>query len=159
MAIAVQCGCGKSFSAKDEYAGKRAKCPACGKVLYIPLPAPVAEPADPVGLDDFVPAGRGSSGEPMSQDSLVEIRDLLSAMLDALQGNASAQQSNPAGRRQYKVLTQKDKWFTQKFEPEKLEQALNSYADQGWVVRGVTTASFPGFVGGNRDEMIIIMER
>ncbi len=59
----------------------------------------------------------------------------------------------------YKVLTQKDKWFTKKFDPELLEQALNAYAQEGWVVRGVTTATFPGFLGGNREEMVIILER
>ena len=35
MAIQVECSCGKSFAAKDELQGKKAKCPACGKVLLI----------------------------------------------------------------------------------------------------------------------------
>ncbi len=42
MAIKVACQCGKTFTAKSEHAGKRAKCPACGRVLAIPgisLPA------------------------------------------------------------------------------------------------------------------------
>ena len=60
--------------------------------------------------------------------------------------------------RQYKVLTQKDKWFSGKFDPAKLEEALNAYAQQGWVVKAATTASIQSF-GGARDEMIIIMER
>ena len=30
--------------------------------------------------------------------------------------------------KEYKVLTQKDKWFSGKFNPETLEQALNAYA-------------------------------
>lgn len=33
---------------------------------------------------------------------------------------------------QYKVLTQKDRFFAGKFDPAKLEQAVNSYADEGW---------------------------
>jgi len=60
--------------------------------------------------------------------------------------------------KQYKVLTQKDKWFSGKFDPDKLEQALNSYASQGWRLRGVATASVPG-LGGARDEMVLVMER
>ncbi len=60
---------------------------------------------------------------------------------------------------EYKVLTQKDKWFSGKFDPERLEQALNAYAKQGWRVRGVTSASIPGLMGGNRDELIVVMER
>jgi hypothetical protein len=61
--------------------------------------------------------------------------------------------------KEYKVLTQKDKWFSGKFDPEKLEGALNAYAEQGWMVVASATAQFPGFIGGNRDEMVVIMER
>ncbi|MDA0659026.1 MAG: hypothetical protein O2931_15485 [Planctomycetota bacterium] len=35
MAIQVKCSCGKSFAAKDELKGKKAKCPACSQVLVI----------------------------------------------------------------------------------------------------------------------------
>ena len=61
--------------------------------------------------------------------------------------------------KEYKVLTQKDKWFSQKFDPEVLEKALNSYASQGWKVVSAVTATFPGFIGGNREEMVVILER
>ena len=40
MAIAVTCECGRSFKAKDEHAGLRAKCPSCGVVLDIPKEVP-----------------------------------------------------------------------------------------------------------------------
>ena len=63
-----------------------------------------------------------------------------------------------AAPREYKVVTQKDKWFSGKFDPEKVEGALNAYAKQGWTLKGVATASVPGF-GGQRDEIVIIMER
>jgi hypothetical protein len=32
------------------------------------------------------------------------------------------------------VITQKDKWFSGKFDPEKVEGVLNFYAKQGWVL-------------------------
>ena len=60
--------------------------------------------------------------------------------------------------KEYKVLTQKDKWFSGKFSPEKLEQALNSYSQQGWKVITAATADVPGF-GINRQELVIILER
>lgn len=59
---------------------------------------------------------------------------------------------------QYKVLTQKDKWFSGKFDPEALEGALNAYAEQGWSVKAMTTATIPGF-GSSRDEVVVILER
>ena len=61
--------------------------------------------------------------------------------------------------KQYKVLTQKDKWYSGKFDPELLEKALNAYAQQGWKVVTSATAAMPGILSGSRDEMIIIMER
>jgi len=36
MAIKLQCSCGKALSIKDEFAGRKVKCPACQKPLNIP---------------------------------------------------------------------------------------------------------------------------
>jgi hypothetical protein len=60
--------------------------------------------------------------------------------------------------KQYKVLTQKDRFFAGKFDPVKLEAALNSYAAEGWQVISVATAEIPGF-GNKREELIVVMER
>lgn len=59
---------------------------------------------------------------------------------------------------EYKVLSQKDKWFSGKFDPALLEQAINSYAMQGWRVITCSTADIPGF-GGPRQEFITVLER
>jgi hypothetical protein len=58
----------------------------------------------------------------------------------------------------YKVLTQKDRFFGGKFDPQKLENALNSYAEQGWRIVGVATADIPSF-GGGRQELVVVMSR
>lgn len=47
MSIKFQCSCGKALTARDEYAGRKAQCPACGQVVDIPAP----RPARTVGLD------------------------------------------------------------------------------------------------------------
>jgi hypothetical protein len=60
---------------------------------------------------------------------------------------------------QYKVLTQKDKFFGGKFEPKKVEEALNAYAGEGWRVVSTATASFQSMLSGNREELIVILER
>lgn len=59
---------------------------------------------------------------------------------------------------EYKVVTMKDRFFAGKFDPEKLQEMLNSYAGEGWSLKAVTTASMPGF-GGAREEIIFILER
>ncbi|MDR0720248.1 MAG: DUF4177 domain-containing protein [Treponema sp.] len=61
--------------------------------------------------------------------------------------------------KEYKVLTQKDKWFSSKFDPGRLEEALNAYAGEGWRVVSCVCGDFPGFVGRERQEIVIIMER
>lgn len=60
--------------------------------------------------------------------------------------------------KEYKVLTQKDKWFSGKFDPERLEEALNSYSEQGWSLNSCATADIPSF-GGSRQEFIAVLER
>jgi predicted RNA-binding Zn-ribbon protein involved in translation (DUF1610 family) len=42
MAIPFSCECGKKLQAKDEFAGRKMKCPNCGRVLTIPHPARTA---------------------------------------------------------------------------------------------------------------------
>jgi len=60
--------------------------------------------------------------------------------------------------KEYLVLTMKDRWFSGKFDPVKLQEALNAYAQQGWVLKSTATADIPGF-GGARQEFIAILER
>ncbi|MCR5068041.1 MAG: DUF4177 domain-containing protein [Erysipelotrichaceae bacterium] len=60
--------------------------------------------------------------------------------------------------KEYKVLSQKDKWFSGKFDPAVLEAAINSYAQQGWIVKAAFTASIPALTGA-REEALIILER
>jgi hypothetical protein len=58
----------------------------------------------------------------------------------------------------YKVMTQKDRFFAGKFDPERLEAAINAYATEGWRVIAVTTATIPSFTG-SRDELIVVLEQ
>src|SRR5262245_8361868 len=42
MPISVTCDCGRRLKARDEFAGKRAECPTCGRDVQIPDPVEVA---------------------------------------------------------------------------------------------------------------------
>jgi hypothetical protein len=159
MPIEVVCQCGRAFRAKEEHAGLRAKCPSCGGVIEIPKPASETPPLPrEVGVG-FLQGGLEEDRLGVNRDAtLTDVWKVLNTI--ASQTGAPSQRSASDGERQceYKVITQKDKWFSGKFDPEKVEGALNSYAKQGWVLKGVATASVPGF-GGQRDEIVIIMER
>jgi hypothetical protein len=54
----------------------------------------------------------------------------------------------------YKVLTLK---VGEPFVPEKVEQELNAYAEQGWRVVSCTAGQF--YVGAFRNEFIAILEK
>ena len=60
---------------------------------------------------------------------------------------------------EYKVVTQKDRLLGGKFDAEAIEAALNAYAREGWVLKGVTSAPFHGLRAGARDEVLLILER
>jgi prepilin-type processing-associated H-X9-DG protein len=54
MTIVIRCDCGKEFETADENAGRRGKCPACGRPVIVPEPKPLAE-GDFAPLHDFGP--------------------------------------------------------------------------------------------------------
>ena len=71
MSIIVACECGRKFRAKEEHAGKRTKCPVCGRMLVIAAQVPttpregaivspqtgaVRVPTDPPGIGTVVRA-------------------------------------------------------------------------------------------------------
>src|SRR4051794_14017494 len=49
MPITVKCGCGRKLTAKEEMAGKKARCPGCNTILTLPPPLPVEE--EPIEVD------------------------------------------------------------------------------------------------------------
>ena len=49
-------------------------------------------------------------------------------------------------------------FFTGKFNPTKLEEALNAHARQGWCLKAAVTMNVPAH-GGHHDELIVILER
>lgn len=68
MPITVNCHCGHQFRVRDEYAGKKAQCPACGDPVTIPQasgqPATINE--SPADFPQFQPASGGSFAAPRS---------------------------------------------------------------------------------------------
>ena len=50
MSIELQCNCGKVLKARDEHAGRQARCPSCKQLLFIPAPVPLQEP-EPLQLE------------------------------------------------------------------------------------------------------------
>lgn len=70
MTIPVRCACGNLLQAKDEWAGRRVKCPKCGAAVLIQRPAsarvPAQSPTDSL-FDEAFPAGTGRGESPFAQ--------------------------------------------------------------------------------------------
>ena len=119
-------------------------CPQCGTKAELQAAAPLTAPT-PIPTPAPAPAPMAASGSSSGKN------------FDFSGGGAVASQSSRKTY-QYKVLSQKDKWFSGKFDPALLEQAINAYAQQGWRVVGCATADIPGF-GNARQEFITLLER
>ncbi len=104
-------------------------CPSCGTTFGAPAPAPAPAYANP------------NPSQGMNFDFNTNTATVASSK-----------------RYEYKVLSQKDKWFSGKFDPMLLEQAINAYAQQGWRVISCATADITGF-GSTRQEFITVLER
>lgn len=61
MSLTVRCVCGQLLKAPDEYAGKRAECLACGRILTVPEIAVPPAPTGPSG-DRAAGAAQDSGG-------------------------------------------------------------------------------------------------
>jgi hypothetical protein len=62
--------------------------------------------------------------------------------------------------KEYKVITQNDKWFSGKFDGDLLQKIINDHARVGWTVKSMCSASREGvLIGGSKDELIVLLER
>ena len=62
--------------------------------------------------------------------------------------------------KEYKVISQRDHWFTSNFDKDTMEDVLNQFAAGGWrLVTAETVVYGTGGFGGNREELYFFMER
>ena len=81
MSIIFECKCGKRFRSKDEYAGKKMKCPVCGELLVIEKKETLAGSAVPstdhniVAADNLLSKERQKPDSPISDSELDQLRE------------------------------------------------------------------------------------
>jgi hypothetical protein len=159
----------------DGFIGKRIKCGKCANRFLVTPPVPKGagaktdkadEPAAPTlhepvheGIEvEGLEAVAWSTGAQSAAETRGETEQDSSA---GAQGvfTESSHAEQPTGVKEYKLLTQKDKWFEGKFDLPRLEEAINHYAQRGWKVRSMTTAQVAGFSGGIKEELVVLLER
>jgi Domain of unknown function (DUF4177) len=65
----------------------------------------------------------------------------------------------PAGVREYKILTPRDKFFDGRFDLARLEEALNHFGRQGWVAKSMLAPHVKGFSGALEETIVVLLER
>ncbi|HEY2158075.1 MAG TPA: DUF4177 domain-containing protein [Isosphaeraceae bacterium] len=175
MSITVRCSCGKQSDLPESFLGKRVRCNFCGALSIVDVQE---APEDHPELDwethvaESLLSGPEPSAGEVSKTALMERPVVHEAPATDEADSVEAEESVEAGAepepvpaftrvegaKEYKVLTQRDKWFGGKFDPERFEAALNFFAGHGWVVRSMVSGNVAGF-SGNREEVVVLLER
>jgi hypothetical protein len=167
--------CGERGKIPASLIGARIKCKKCGVSFLISPQAPKATgaPAPAVPAAGVVAGPGGIEVEGLEASSWGVSTDAGAAISAEATADATAEPENRAepssafvpagpshsGPREYKLLTPKDKFFGGMFELPRLEEALNHYARQGWVVKAVATPHVKGFSGALEEWVTVLLER
>ncbi len=181
MPIATCPDCKQEGPVPDSFVGRRIKCSKCGNRFLVTggagnPAAPGAKPlqAGAVGggssaLSPSKPAFEGIVVEgfedgslEMPDDAALEVpaEPLREAQARGVgEATGATGDPRPEGVKEYKLLTPKDKIFDNKFDLARLEEVINAFALNGWIVRSMTTAQVTAFSGGMREELLVLLER
>jgi hypothetical protein len=162
--------CGERGKIPPTLVGARIKCKKCSVSFLVSPPAAKPAAGQAPALSAAVVEGAGGievEGLDASSWTLsTEVGDALKAEATAdpdirteVSSAFVAAGPSSAGSREYKVLTPKDKYFDGKFEVTRLEDALNHYGRQGWIVKAMSTPHVKGFSGINEEWIIVLLER
>jgi Domain of unknown function (DUF4177) len=177
MMFVICPSCGEKGGLPNHLIGKKIRCQKCGKSFL--AAAPTAESLVSGAALNLIAVAGKSSGDSIDVDGLDASTWTATAVVaekpvvaevpvheeahhepaPVFTASHHEAEHSDAPVKQYKVLTQKDKWFEGKFDLAKLEEALNHYAHQGWVVRAMSTPHVMGFTGVSKEEIVVLLER
>jgi hypothetical protein len=167
--------CGERGKIPPTLVGARIKCKKCGigfNVAPSAAKAPAVEGAA-VAAGQATAQASGTADGGIAVDGLEasawavasdQPPDLLKAETDAgpsesAEATHALEAHNSTGFKEYKVLWSRDKLFEGKFDVARLEEALNYFARQGWIVKAMSTPHLKDFGGGTKEEVVILLER
>ena len=166
--------CGERGEIPPTLVGARIKCKKCGNSFNV---APSAAKT-PAVEGTAVAAGRATAQASGTADGGIAVDgleasawavasdqppELLKAEADAGPSESAeathAFEAHNSGFKEYKVLWSRDKLFEGKFDVARLEEALNYFARQRWVVKAMSTPHLKDFGGGTKEEVVVLLER
>lgn len=166
--------CGERGKIPPSLLGSRIKCKKCGLSFNVApatarATASAAPAAEGVAAVTIGSASEGIAVEGLEaaawsvaddhHDSLKVQPDADHASTEGTDGTSKFVAHETTGLKEYKVLTSKDKIFDGKFDLGRLEEALNHFAREGWIVKALSNPQVKTFTGGMQEEIVIILER
>ncbi len=169
--------CGERGKIPSTLVGARIKCRKCGISFNVAGTAPKAAAAGALVAADAATA-TGAAAEAAHDGIAVEgleasawtmsdpSPDGLGPGLVPEHGPIVADEAahafeahHHAGHKEYKIIWSRDKMFEGKFDVARLEETLNQYARQGWVVKAMSNPHLKDFGGGTKEEVVVLLER
>ncbi|QEH36953.1 hypothetical protein OJF2_55380 [Aquisphaera giovannonii] len=174
MPVVACPSCGERGKIPPTLVGARIKCRKCGTSFNVlPAAARAAAGAAVAG------AGAGTPAAAVAESTHEGIS------VDGLDASAWTFQAEPGGdarpaeahlpsdadhhhafeahgvphAKEYKFLCSRDKVFEGKFDLARLEELLNTYARQGWSVKGMSSPHLKDFGGNSKEEIVVLLER
>jgi len=163
--------CGERGKIAPTLIGSRIKCKKCGNSFMVSPPAGKATgasvaspPRSAEGPQGIEVEGLEASAWSLSTETGdgLKVEAMATAEPDHRPDASSAfvpAGSSAEGAREYKLLTPKDKIFDGKFDLARLEEALNHFGRQGWVVKAVSTPHVKNFSGVLEEAVVVLLER
>jgi hypothetical protein len=167
--------CGERGKIPPTLVGARIKCRKCGLSFNVSPPTPKAidaaaasvpavsettgTPHAGIVVEGLDPAAWSITGDQCGEEKAEREHDLENVQGERTEASPEFVPPESVGAKEYKLLTSKDKIFDGKFDLGRLEEALNYYARQGWVVRAMSTPRVKGFGGGMVEEIVVLLER
>jgi len=167
--------CGERGKIPPTLIGVRIKCKKCGIAFNVAPPTAKAAAAAETGAGNVAAVqAAGVSPEGIAIDGLDDsawavANDTSDSLRAPVEPEPAAQESADAGTKfvaqeatgfkEYKLLNPRDKIFEGKFDLGRLEEALNYFARQGWVVKAMSTPHVKGFTGSLVEELVVLLER
>jgi len=169
MASVTCPSCGERGKIPSSLIGSRIKCKKCGVSFTVSPPAAKATaPAGSAAVATAVATTEGievegldASAWSLSTETSGGLKAEASAEPDhKSESSSSFAHAGPAsGHKEYKLLTPRDKVFDGRFDLNRLEEALNHFGRQGWVVRAMLTPHVKGFTGALEETIVVLLER
>jgi len=162
-------GCGERGKIPSSLYGSRIKCKKCGGSFTVSPPLPKAAaaagsagPAAAVATTEGIEVeGLDASAWSLSTETSDGLKAVAVAEADHKSDSSSSftHAGSETGHKEYKLLTPRDKVFDGRFDLQRLEEALNHYAHQGWAVKAMLAPHVKGFSGVLEETIVVVLER